>query len=211
MKTDDLIEMLARQAGPAPRYLLLRTLGPALCMGALVSLALVFALKSPVPASFWLTSAPWVKLIYGLALAAAGLWWMTGAARPAAPQALARQVAFLVLVAMAVTGLGAWALAPAPERMSSLLGSDPLGCVRNVALAALPVAALLLWAMRRLAPTQLRAAGAAAGLAAGATGSVIYSLSCTETGLPFVAVWYTAGVLLVAGLGAWVAPRLLRW
>jgi hypothetical protein len=211
MKTDDLIEMLARQAGPAPRQVLLRAFGPALCIGVLVSLALVFALKSPVPASFWLTSAPWVKLVYGLALSATGLWWMSRAARPAVPQAAARQSAVYVLGAMALCGLAAWVLAPAHERMSSLLGSDPLGCVRNVALAALPVAALLLWAMRRVAPTQLRAAGAAAGLAAGASGSVIYSLSCTETGVPFVAVWYTAGVLVVAGLGAWVAPRVLRW
>jgi hypothetical protein len=105
----------------------------------------------------------------------------------------------------------AWAGAPAPTRLGSLLGSDPLGCVRNVALASVPVAGALLVALRRLAPTRLRSAGAAAGLAAGAIGSIAYSLSCNETGLTFVAVWYTAGIFVVAGLGALLGPRVLRW
>lgn len=211
MKTDDLIGMLARQAGAAPRHAVARTLAPAVLAGAVASLGLVLALKTPVPAAFWLTPAPWVKLLYGVALAAAAMWWAGRSARPGAVQRPARVAVLTVLATMLSLAVASWIGTPASGRSATLLGTDPLGCIRNVALSALPVAAALLLALRRLAPTQLRSAGAAAGLAAGAIGSIAYSLSCTETGLPFVAVWYTAGILVVAGLGALLGPRVLRW
>jgi hypothetical protein len=211
MKTEDLIGMLARQAGAAPRHAVARTLAPAVLAGAVASLGLVLALKTPVPAAFWLTPAPWIKGAYGLALGAAALWWVARSARPGASSGIARRAVFGVLAAMLSLAVMAWAGAPAPARLGSLLGTDPLGCIRNVALASVPVAGALFVALRRLAPTRLRSAGAAAGLAAGAIGSIAYSLSCTETGLPFVAVWYTAGILVVAGLGALLGPRVLRW
>ena len=211
MKTDDLIEMLVRQAGAAPRQPVARTLAAALVAGALLSLALVAALKTPVPAAFWLTPAPWVKLLYGIALAAAALWWAGRTARPGAAQRPARISVLAVLAAMSSLAVASWIGTPASERAATLLGSDPLGCIRNVALSALPVAAALGIALRRLAPTQLRSAGAAAGLAAGAVGSAIYSLTCTETGIPFTAAWYTTGMVVVTGLGALLGPRVLRW
>ncbi|MFO0227653.1 MAG: DUF1109 domain-containing protein [Gammaproteobacteria bacterium] len=211
MKTDDLIEMLARQAGAAPRQPVVRTLAAALVAGALLSLALVGVLKTPVPAAFWLTLAPWIKLLYGAALAAAALWWVGRSARPGVAQRPAQIAVSVVLTAMLSLAVLVWIGTPAPERLATLMGTDPLGCIRNVALSALPVAAALCVALRRVAPTQLRSAGAAAGLAAGAVGSVVYSLTCTETGIPFTAVWYTAGMVVVAGLGALLGPRLLRW
>jgi hypothetical protein len=211
MKTDDLIGMLARQAGAAPRHAVARTLAPAVLAGAVASLGLVLALKTPVPAAFWLTLAPWIKLFYGAALGAAALWWVGRSARPGAVQRPARITVLTVLATMLSLAIASWVGTPAPARLAALVGSDPLGCIRNVALSALPVAAALGVALRRLAPTQLRSAGAAAGLAAGAIGSAIYSLTCTETGIPFTAIWYTSGMVVVAGLGALLGPRVLRW
>ena len=69
----------------------------------------------------------------------------------------------------------------------------------------------LLWSFRRLAPTRLRAAGAAAGLAAGAWAATLYCLHCPEVSAIFVLTWYTLGILLAAAIGAMVGPRLLRW
>ena len=69
----------------------------------------------------------------------------------------------------------------------------------------------LLLALRWLAPTRLRAAGAAAGLAAGAWAACLYCLHCPETAAPFILVWYSAGITLATGLGALLGPRLLRW
>ena len=45
----------------------------------------------------------------------------------------------------------------------------------------------------------------------GALAAGLYSLHCTETGLGFIAAWYGAALLMAAGLGAWLGPRLLRW
>ncbi|MEY3253450.1 MAG: hypothetical protein RL227_2423, partial [Pseudomonadota bacterium] len=76
---------------------------------------------------------------------------------------------------------------------------------------SLPALAAAMWALRGLAPTHPAQAGAAAGLFAGALGAFGYSLACDELALPFIAAWYTLGVLLTAGLGALLGPRVLRW
>ena len=69
----------------------------------------------------------------------------------------------------------------------------------------------LFWAMRGLAPTHLRAAGLAAGLTSGAAGAWIYAFHCPESALPFIALWYTAGIAVAGAAGLILAPRLLRW
>jgi hypothetical protein len=65
--------------------------------------------------------------------------------------------------------------------------------------------------MRGLAPTRLRETGAVIGLAAGGAGAFAYAWHCTETGAPFLAVWYTVGIALAALLGWLAGPRVLRW
>jgi len=64
---------------------------------------------------------------------------------------------------------------------------------------------------RALAPTRLRLAGFAAGLLAGAIGAAGYALSCTEESTAFIAVWYSAGIVLTGLLGGALGGRLLRW
>ncbi|MGB0128517.1 MAG: NrsF family protein, partial [Rhodocyclaceae bacterium] len=75
----------------------------------------------------------------------------------------------------------------------------------------LPAFAAALWAMKDLAPTRLRWAGAAAGLLAGTLGAAAYSLHCPELAAPFLALWYVLGMLIPAGVGALVGPRVLGW
>jgi hypothetical protein len=91
------------------------------------------------------------------------------------------------------------------------MGSSWRVCPLFIALVSVPVFVASLYAARRLAPTNLRAAGFAAGLLAGAAGAAVYSFHCTESAAPFLAIWYTAGVLLTALAGALLGPRLLRW
>ena len=80
-----------------------------------------------------------------------------------------------------------------------------------VILTALPTLAATFWALRRLAPTRLTLAGAGAGLFAGAAGAFVYSFHCTEGAAPFIAIWYTLGIVLTVAIGALLGPRLLRW
>jgi hypothetical protein len=115
-----------------------------------------------------------------------------------------------VVVMLAIGGAHV-ALAPAGERAAALLGRSWASCAFTVLALSLPALAAAFWALRGLAPTRLRAAGFAAGLLAGALGALGYALVCPETSPAFVAVWYTLGIVLTAGLGALVGPRLLRW
>jgi hypothetical protein len=48
-------------------------------------------------------------------------------------------------------------------------------------------------------------------LTAGGAGAAVYALHCPESGAPFVAIWYSMGILLACGLGALLGPRVLRW
>jgi hypothetical protein len=76
---------------------------------------------------------------------------------------------------------------------------------------SLPALLGLLYAIRSLAPTDLRATGFAAGLLAGAVGALAYSFVCPETSLTFVAIWYTAGIVLAGFVGRALGPWVLRW
>jgi hypothetical protein len=211
MKTQTLIELLARGAGPAPRALAPRRLATALAIGLPLGLAAALGLMGPIPAALWTDAGPWWKLAYGGALAAAALVWTARLGRPGAPdRAPARAVAAVVA---AVVLLGALALAatPAGERVAALLGHSWAVCPINVLGLSLPTLAAALWALRGLAPTDARRAGCAAGTLAGAVGALAYTVACDEVALAFVAVWYTLGIVLAAGLGAALGPRLLRW
>jgi hypothetical protein len=101
--------------------------------------------------------------------------------------------------------------APAGQAGSLVLGSSWRTCPWSIALLSLPALALLLAAIRTLAPPSGRVAGCAAGLLAGAVGALAYSLYCTETSPAFVLVWYSCGAFLSAVVGAALGPRLLTW
>jgi hypothetical protein len=101
--------------------------------------------------------------------------------------------------------------APARDRVSLVLGRTAFACPWLITFQAAPLYIALIWALRGVAPTRLRLAGAAAGFAAGAAGALVYTLHCPELAPPFFAVWYVLGMLIPAGLGACLGPRLLRW
>lgn len=211
MKTDALIELLARDAGPAPRALAARRLSPAAAAGLLVSAAIAIALFGAIPAALYATAVPWTKMAYAGALALAAGWLTARLSRPAAPITQPRRATLLVLVAMAVVGAVSLVSAPAGTRMDIVMGASWSTCPWSVLALSLPALAAALWAVRGLAPTRPRAAGFAAGLLAGSVGAFGYSLSCPEASPAFVAVWYTLGIVFTGAVGAALGPRVLRW
>lgn len=211
MKTQTLIEMLARGAGPAPRAVVLRRFAPVVVLGLALSAAMALLWLGPIPQAMWAGPAPWMKLAYAGLLAAAAAWCAGRLGRPLARLRRPRAAVGAVLLAMAGLGLVAWALTPEGERMAAVMGHSWSGCPFNVFLLSLPALAGTLWALRGLAPVRPAAAGSAAGLLAGALGAAGYALACTETAPTFVAIWYTAGMGLTVLLGALLGPKLLRW
>lgn len=211
MKTDALIDLLARGAGPAPRAVAARRLVPVTVVGLLASAALALAVLGPVPAAMFATPVPWMKLAYAGALVLAAGRLAAGLARPVARLALPSAAVLGVVLAMGVVGALGWWLAPAEQRMTGLLGHSWRTCPFNVLGCSLPALAGGLWAVRGLAPTRPRLAGLAVGLLAGAAGAFGYAFACVETSPAFVAAWYTMGVGLTGAVGALLGPRLLRW
>jgi hypothetical protein len=211
MKTDTLIDLLARDAGPAPRALAARRLSPAAIAGLAVSVLVVVGWLGALPAAAFATAVPWVKIAYAGALALAAGWLTARLSQPAAPFKRPQQVLVAIAVLMGLIGLASLWAVPADERAQALLGESWLSCPWRVLALSLPALGAALWAVRGLAPTRSGAAGFAAGLLAGSVGAIGYALSCPEGSLAFVAVWYTLGIALTGLLGAALGPRLLRW
>jgi hypothetical protein len=211
MKTDDLITMLARDAGPAPRAWAAQRLVPAAMLGLLAALACLPMVKPWILPSLVGDVMWWRKLVYVLALALVAGWWASRLARPAAPARSGGWGLLAIVGAMALWAVAEWSSAPAAERMGDWMGSSWQMCTPAVALMSLPALALLLWALRGLAPTRPMLAGFAAGIAAGGIGAAAYALGCSEVSATFVMTWYTLGVAAVAVLGAVLGPRVLRW
>jgi hypothetical protein len=201
MKTTDLIDMLATEAGPAPRAVAARRLSPALAAGLAIGVAATLLLIGPIPASLWRDPAPWIKLAYAGGLIAGAAWLTARLGRPVArirsPSLALAAVATAMAAVAALTLLGT----PFGERLAVVFGHSWARCPTNVLLLSLPALAGVLWALRGLAP----------GLAAGGVGAFAYALSCTELSPAFVAVWYSLGVALATALGAMLGPRVLRW
>lgn len=153
----------------------------------------------------------WSKFAYTLAMTLLGLW---AADRLARPGGRLRAPLIGVFAVLALTGAGALVqlVTSAPEDIRTLvLGGSALVCPFYIVALSLPVFGLSVAVMRRLAPTNLPAAGFAAGLLSGAAGAWVYAFHCGESGLPFVTLWYTTGILAVALIGAATGRWLLRW
>ncbi len=120
-------------------------------------------------------------------------------------------VALALVTATAILSIVDLALAPAEARPNMLLGSSALLCPFFIAALSAPFFVAGIAFMRQAAPTRLTLAGASVGLAAGALGAWVYSFHCTEGGLPFLALWYSLGIIAVTAAGAVLGRALLRW
>lgn len=211
MKTDELIHLLAAGAGPAPAGVVRQRVGAALLAGVVASAIACLATLGLNPALVTLGLALVVKLMYVLGVLGAAGWWLSRVARPAATARRATAALAGVVAAMLVWTAVVLVDAPASGRAELLFGQSWVSCPWRVAVLSLPALALALWALRDLAPTRARLAGFVAGLVGGGAGALAYALFCSEVSAAFVLVWYSLGMLVPAGIGAWLGPRLLRW
>lgn len=213
MKTDALIAMLAHQAEPVPARAVERRFAIALlysCPIAVVLMLTVFGLRADLMQATG-TSTLWVKLGFagGLALAA----WVAAQrlGRPGMRVGGVWAAVATPLLLLWLLAASALLLAEPVQRPDLIFGTTWKSCPFSLALLSVPLLAATLWAMKGLAPTRLRLAGASAGLLAGALSALVYALHCPESGVPFVAVWYVLGVALPTLAGAALGPRVLRW
>lgn len=212
MKTSELIASLSAAVEPVPPMAVARRIVPALAAGGVVAFALLLVWLGLRPLDIAVhTRAFWMKGGYTLTLALGALMLVAALSRPGRSSRWAW--VFIGAALVFVFSMAGMQLArtPASERMTMWLGETWNLCPFRIAAFSAPFLVGLIIAMRRLAPTRLAEAGAAAGLLAGALGATTYELFCQESAAAFVATWYTLGIVACAGVGAIVGARLLRW
>ena len=213
MRTDDLINRLSERVEPLPASPVPRLLLVGLSSGAVLSALLMTAsigIRHDLVAAMGGT-AFWMKFTYTFVVAVLSLKLVERLARPdAAPGRLAWLPALPFLIMLALAAFQ-FMPADAAERSALIMGHSARVCSILIASLALPLFAGLFWALRQLAPTRLAEAGAAAGLLAGSAAATIYAFHCPESTPTFIAIWYTAGILLPALFGAALGRWLLRW
>lgn len=213
MKTDELIAMLASDAGAVAPRVWRRRYALALGFGVLGAVLLMVMLLGVRPDIADAVRLPmfWVKLAFPAALAAVTLLAAVRLSRPGV--ALGRLGSVLAAPVLAIWVLAGFSLLGAvPEDRGMLIwGETWSACLVNVPLLSVPAFVGLLWVMKTLAPVRPAQAGAAAGLLAGALSAAVYALHCPELAAPFIGIWYTLGMLIPAALGALIGARLLRW
>ena len=213
MRTDDLVQMLAKGAEAVDARAPARRALAALAAATVCALLLMAGLLGLQPALAQEAIEPmfWVREMFCAALGAAGLLCVARLARPGMRLGLAPLGVAAPLLAMWILGSVGLLAADPQERSILLFGQTASVCPFLIALISVPLFFALVWILRALAPTQLRLAGAAGGFASGAVGALVYSLHCPELAAPFLGIWYVLGMLIPTFVGALLGPRLLRW
>lgn len=213
MNTDQLIEALARDVAPVSRHAVGRRLAVGLALGALGTLLLI---------CLWIGFNPhldiamrhysfWMKWGYTVSLGICAVGATTRLARPDGGKLGWLWVMALPIASLTAIGIFEMSRVPPAQWLAMWLGTSWSVCSSIVFMLSLPIFGGLLWSFRRLAPTRLRAAGATAGLTAGAWAATLYCLHCPEVSAIFVLTWYSLGIGLAALAGALVGPRIMRW
>lgn len=212
MKTDELVDFLARGEAPPPRR---SFFSGKLALVLLAGLGLgVALLLVGLGARDDLTAAPapvMLKALFSALAAAAMLPLAERLTRPGRPLGWRLgAVGVFVAVSALATCIALWGEMPEKRLEMWLSGGFPW-CLVLVPLLAAPTAALLIWLVRGMAPTRLMLTGAAIGAVSGGIGAMAYSMYCPIDSVAFVTTWYVVAIAICAALGALIGARLLRW
>ena len=213
MKTDDLIFLLAADTAMVARGAASRQIATAMAVGIPLAILTMLVTMGTRPDLAQAMRLPmfWMKVLFLSAVACVGFATLARLARPGVSARAGLWVIVLPVLVLWLMAIAAYAGAPPSERAAMVWGQSWRICSVSVLMISVPIFVAAFVALRRLAPTRLAQAGACAGVLSGAAGAAIYAFHCPETALPFLAIWYVAGTAAMAGIGATLGPRLLRW
>src|SRR5947209_910846 len=212
METDQLIRTLAADSSRPARPVSL-VLALALLAAMPVSLGMLFAGLGVRPDVMSAMHNPFFDLKFAvtlvLALSAAGI-----ALHLSRPEASLRGWACLLLIPAGLLIGGIVSEMMLPQKlpmMTRLVGSNSRVCLTAIPLMSVPLLAAALIGLRHGAPTRPAITGAIAGLLSAGLAATLYASHCTDDSPLFVATWYTIATALVAGAGAVLGARVLRF
>ena len=212
MNTEQLIRTLAADRhGRAPS--LAARFAAALAAGSMIAAVVFWLTLGPRPdIGAAAGTLPFIfKFVVTAAVAAAAAGLVLRLARPGAARG-----AWLLALLLGPALLGVGILlelfsVPPSGWWPRLVGSNSLLCLASIPLLAAPILAASFAVLRQGAATEPAIAGAVAGILAGSLGATLYAAHCVDDSPLFVATWYGLAIALVAGIGALLGSRLLRW
>jgi hypothetical protein len=213
MKTEDLISMLSTNVEVVDHRRVGRNIAMAVATGAAVAVATVFFVLGPrAGLSMAGTFVPsLLKVAFTLIILVPASIYLIRLTRPGGERR--SSVALVTLPFIAVMLLVALSLgfAPGSHWKATILSDEWLECLISIPLIAVVPFAVIIWAVRQMAPTDLARTGAFAGLVAGCLSATGYALHCADDSVPFFAMWYGGTIALCTYVGWKLGPKLLRW
>lgn len=213
MKTDDLINALARGVEPAERPRWRMNLAITLVVALIVSAALVVIGLGVRPDIGAARMPVMMKAMFSALAAAVILPVAVQLMKPGRPLGW-RLGALALFVGVCAIATTVALMGEMPEqRWQAWMGGEGRApwCVVLIPILAAPAAVLLTWFMRAFSPTQVTLAGAAIGALSGGLAAMAYAMYCPTDSVAFVTTWYTLAIAVCAALGALVGSRFLRW
>jgi len=212
MKTDNLISALAADLPNRPMSPS-RALATALMVSLPIASGLLLYVVQVRPDIWSALQTPGFdfKLAFLAILSLSSLWLVSRSSRPGTsprPALIALAASFSLLLAALVLEL---LVVPSAFWMPRLIGNMSLQCTLLIPTMAIAPLAAILFAMRAGAPDNTTAAGAAAGLLAGAIGATFYAPHCPNDSPLYIAVWYLIGIAAVTVVGSLIGRFTLRW
>lgn len=213
MKTDDLINVLARDVEPAEKPRWAGKLTATIIAGLVVAVLLV-AIGLGVRPDIGAARMPvMMKAMFSALAAAVILPLAVQLMKPGRPLGW-RIGAVLVFAGVCALATIVALMGEMPERRWEAWMGGRGGipwCVVLIPVLAAPAAALLTWFMRAFAPTRLTLTGATIGAISGGVGAMAYAMYCPTDSVAFVTTWYAVAIAVCAALGATLGSKILRW
>jgi hypothetical protein len=213
MKTDELIAFLSAQVEPVDRRQLARSIGIGVVVAAVAAIVVMLSVFGPRMDAWNARAVGYLllKLLFTVAIIVPGTIYLVRLARPGGERRIRSALVALPFIAIILIGAIALCFAPTAHWNRMIVGNQWLECLLSIPLIAIVPFAILVWAVRKTAPTDLKRTGAFIGLTAGAISATGYALHCVDDSLPFIALWYGGTIALCTLAGAKLGPRLLRW
>jgi hypothetical protein len=213
MKTEDLISMLSTNVAVIDHRRVGRNIAMAVLAGAAVAVATVFFLLGPradlttvgtfIPALF--------KIAFTFVILVPASIYLMRLTRPGGERKSSATLIALPFIAVMLLVALSLGFAPGSHWKGAILSDEWLECVISIPLIAVVPFAVIIWAVRQMAPTDLARTGAFAGLVAGCLSATGYALHCADDSVPFFALWYGGTIALCTFAGWKLGPKLLRW
>ncbi len=213
MKTEDLISMLSTNVEVVDHRRVARNIGMAVAVGAAAAVATVFFVFGPRAdlTTVGTFIPPLLKVAFTVIILVPASIYLIRLTRPGGERRYSVALVALPFIAIMLLVALSLGFAPGSHWKTTILSDEWLECVISIPLIAIVPFAVIIWAVRQMAPTDLARTGAFAGLVAGCLSATGYALHCADDSVPFFALWYGGTIALCTFAGWQLGPKLLRW